>query len=90
MIPYDWVKRAVQTLIGHKCVSFETHFSPFGHNYAATVTSKDAPSTGAGKDDSMSDQTGYESADIDTATSSEDDQGNMRDDSYDGGLGFGP
>ena len=59
-------------------------------DYAATVTSKDAPSTGAGKDDSMSDQTGYESADIDTATSSEDDQGNMRDDSYDGGLGFGP
>jgi len=59
-------------------------------DYAATVTSKDAPSTGAGKDDSMSDQTGYESADIDTATSSEDDQGRMRDDTYDGGLGFGP
>ena len=59
--------------------------------YAAAVTSKDAPSAGAGKDKSMSDQTGYESADIDKATSSYDkDTGMFSDDTYDGGLGIGP
>jgi len=47
--------------------------------------------TNDGFENEMSGNTGYESSDVDSASSSVDsDTGNISDDSYDGGLGFGP